>query len=107
MNIDEDAPRLEVGNNNFMSTIKQGLANGNLFTLPHLPTRKTQKKEPLIDYSQSHVVTLNTKEGGVATHSRGGKCVCTWIFGHKKHRGGVGATHQKKKEKKRVAHLKL
>jgi hypothetical protein len=29
----------------------------NLLLLPHLPTRCTKGKEPLIDYSQSHVVT--------------------------------------------------
>ncbi len=28
-----------------------------LLSLLHLPTRCTQGKEPLIDYSQSHVVT--------------------------------------------------
>jgi hypothetical protein len=28
-----------------------------LLSLPHLPTRCTQGIEPLIDYSQSHVVT--------------------------------------------------
>jgi hypothetical protein len=26
--------------------------------LPHLPTRRTSGKKPLVDYSQSHVVTL-------------------------------------------------
>jgi uncharacterized protein with NAD-binding domain and iron-sulfur cluster len=58
MNIDEDAPSLEVGNNNFMSIIQQGLANGNLFALFHLPTKKTQRKEPIVDYSQSHAMIL-------------------------------------------------
>jgi hypothetical protein len=56
MNIDEDAPKLEVGTN-FMNITQQGLANGDLFTLFHMPTRKTQGRESLIDYSQSHVVT--------------------------------------------------
>jgi ATP:corrinoid adenosyltransferase len=31
----------------------------NLFSLPHLLARKTKGKAPLIDYSQSHVVTLD------------------------------------------------
>jgi hypothetical protein len=54
--------------------------------------------------------TLNKKKhrrrGGVATRNRGGKCVCAWIFGHKKHKGGggMGATHNKKTN---VAHLEL
>jgi hypothetical protein len=56
MNINEDAPKLEVGNNNFMSITQQGLANGNLFILFHFLSRKTQGREPLVDYSQSHVV---------------------------------------------------
>jgi hypothetical protein len=29
----------------------------NLLLLPHLPTKHTKGKEPLIDFSQSHVVT--------------------------------------------------
>jgi hypothetical protein len=58
VNIDEDAPKLEVGSNNFMNIIQQGLANGNLFTLFHLPTRKTQGRESLVDYFESHVMTL-------------------------------------------------
>jgi hypothetical protein len=44
MNIDEDAPRLEVGSNNFMSITQQGLANGNSFTLLHLLAKKTQRR---------------------------------------------------------------
>jgi hypothetical protein len=48
-------------------------------------------------YTFGALNTRNTKEGGVATHNRGGKCVFAWIFGHKKHIGsGVGATHNKK-----------
>jgi hypothetical protein len=31
----------------------------NLLFSPHLPTRKTHEKEPLIDYNQSHVVTFD------------------------------------------------
>jgi hypothetical protein len=45
VNIDEHAPELEVGSNNFMNITQQGLTNGNLFTLFHLPTRKTQGRE--------------------------------------------------------------
>ncbi len=30
----------------------------NFFSLPHLLTRCTRGREPLIDYSQSHVVTF-------------------------------------------------
>ncbi len=56
VNIDEDAPKLEVGTD-FMNIAQQGLANGDLFTLFHLPTKKTQGRESLVDYSQSHVVT--------------------------------------------------
>jgi len=29
-----------------------------LLLLPRLPTRRTQGKEPLVDYSNSHVITL-------------------------------------------------
>jgi hypothetical protein len=29
----------------------------NLLSLSHLPIRKTSDKEPLVDYSQSHVAT--------------------------------------------------
>jgi hypothetical protein len=43
VNIGEDAPKLEVGSNNFMNTTQQGFTNGNLFTLFHLPTRKTER----------------------------------------------------------------
>ncbi len=56
MNIDEDAPKLEVGSKYFMNITQQGLANGDLFTLLHSPTRKTQARELLVDYSQSCVV---------------------------------------------------
>ncbi len=58
VNINETTPKLEVGSNNFISTIQQGLANDNLFFLLHLPTKKTQGRESLVDYSQSHVMTL-------------------------------------------------
>ncbi len=30
----------------------------NLLFLPHLPTKKTCMKEPLIDYNRSHIVTF-------------------------------------------------
>ncbi len=30
----------------------------NLPSLPHLPTKQTKGKEPLVDYSQSHVITF-------------------------------------------------
>jgi hypothetical protein len=30
----------------------------NLFSLPHLPTRHTRGKGPLVDYFSSHVVTF-------------------------------------------------
>jgi hypothetical protein len=30
-----------------------------LFSLPHLPTRQTKGQKPLVDYSQSHVVTFD------------------------------------------------
>jgi hypothetical protein len=56
MKIDEDAPELEVGNNNFTNITQQGLTIGNLFILLHFPSRKTQGRKPLVDYSQSHVV---------------------------------------------------
>jgi hypothetical protein len=39
-----------------MNITQQGLANGNLFILFHFLARKTQRRKPLIDYSQSHVV---------------------------------------------------
>jgi hypothetical protein len=32
---------------------------GDLLSLPRLPTRKRHGKEPLVDYSNSHVVTSN------------------------------------------------
>jgi hypothetical protein len=69
MNIDEDALELEVGSNNFTNIIQQGLANDNLFILFHFPSRKTQGKEPLVDYFQSHCrnPTL-AKCGGEAQH---------------------------------------
>jgi hypothetical protein len=31
----------------------------NLLFLPHLPAQKTHEKQPLIDYSRSHIVTSN------------------------------------------------
>ncbi len=31
----------------------------NLLSMPHLPTRKTKGKEPLVDYFQSHVITYD------------------------------------------------
>jgi hypothetical protein len=58
VNIDETTPKLEVGNNNFIITIQQGLANDNLFFLLHMLARKTQGRKSLVDYSQNHVVTL-------------------------------------------------
>ncbi len=39
-----------------MNITQQGLANGNFSILLHFLTRKTQRRKPLIDYSQSHVV---------------------------------------------------
>jgi hypothetical protein len=48
--------KLKGGNNNFMNITQQGLANGNFSILLHFLTRKTQRRKPLIDYSQSHVV---------------------------------------------------
>ncbi len=56
MNLDEATPKLEVGGNNFIITTQQRLTNGNLLLFIYLPTRKTQRIEPLIDYFQSHVV---------------------------------------------------
>jgi hypothetical protein len=32
---------------------------GDLLSLPRLPTKKILDKEPLVDYSNSHVVTSN------------------------------------------------
>ncbi len=31
----------------------------NLFSMPHLLARQTKGKEPLVDYSQSHVITYD------------------------------------------------
>ncbi len=36
---------------------QEALAGINLLSLPHLLARKTSGREPLVDYSQSHVVT--------------------------------------------------
>ncbi len=36
---------------------QEALVGSNLLSLPHLPTRRTSGKEPLIAYSQSNVVT--------------------------------------------------
>ncbi len=43
---------------NFRSLIQMALAQGChcLLSLPHLPTRRTNGREPLVNYSQSHVV---------------------------------------------------
>jgi hypothetical protein len=35
---------------------QEALAGNNLLSLPHLPTRRTSGREPLVDYLQSHVV---------------------------------------------------
>ncbi len=45
---------------NFESSTQVVLAHGcyGLLSLPHLPIRKTNGREPLVDYFQSHVVTL-------------------------------------------------
>jgi len=47
-----------MGTNNFSNTTQQVLTNGNLLFLPHLLAKKTHGREPLVDYFQSHVVTL-------------------------------------------------
>ncbi len=36
----------------------EALAGNNLLSLPPLPTKRTSGRESLVDYSQSHVVTL-------------------------------------------------
>jgi hypothetical protein len=42
------------------NSIQMALAHGchSLMALPHLLTQRTNGREPLVDYSQSHVVTL-------------------------------------------------
>ncbi len=36
---------------------QEPISFANLLSLPHLPTRKTRRKNPLMDYSQSYLVT--------------------------------------------------
>jgi hypothetical protein len=45
---------------NPVNSIQMALAHGchSLMSLPHLLTQRTNGREPLVDYSQSHVVTL-------------------------------------------------
>jgi len=45
---------------NFKSSIQVASAQGchGLLSLPHLPARWTNRRKTLVDYSQSHVVTL-------------------------------------------------
>jgi hypothetical protein len=42
-----------------IANLTQDSAFSNLLSLPHLPIRKTRGREPLVDYSQSHVVTFD------------------------------------------------
>jgi hypothetical protein len=37
---------------------QEALPSSNLLSLPHLPAKRTNGREPLVDYSQSHVVIL-------------------------------------------------
>jgi hypothetical protein len=50
---------LESNDLNFSYQTQQVFALANLLSLPQLPTRRILGKEPLIDYSNSHVVTSN------------------------------------------------
>jgi hypothetical protein len=40
--------------NQNIANLTQDLVFSNLLSLPHLPTRKTNGKEPILDYSQFH-----------------------------------------------------
>ncbi len=46
----QDAPSL--------INLQNALAFVNLLSLPHLSARKTRREKPLVNYNQSHVVTL-------------------------------------------------
>jgi hypothetical protein len=51
-------PIIEVQQIQHLTIIAQELVSFvNLLSLPHLLARKTRRKEPLMDYSQSYVVT--------------------------------------------------
>jgi hypothetical protein len=55
LSLDED-----VEFRNPKNSIQEALAHQchNLMSLPHLPTRRTNGKKPLVDYFQSHVALL-------------------------------------------------
>jgi hypothetical protein len=55
---DADGPIIEMQQVHHPTIIAQEFVSFiNLLSLPHLPAKKTRRKEPLIDYSQSYVVT--------------------------------------------------
>jgi hypothetical protein len=52
-------PTFELNNLTSPSETQEVVQLINLLRLPQLPTRKRQGKKPLVDYSNSHVVTLD------------------------------------------------
>jgi hypothetical protein len=57
MNINKSTLDVEIATKNFEHLTQEALSTNNLLSLPHLLTRKSNNRKPLIDYSQSHVVT--------------------------------------------------
>jgi hypothetical protein len=57
MNINKSTLDVEIETKNFEHLTQEALSTNNLLSLPHLLARKTHSRKPLVDYSQSHVVT--------------------------------------------------
>jgi hypothetical protein len=58
VNLNDPTPSLEQEFETKPNLIKDVMNFHNLFSLPHLPARRTIGKIHLVDYSQSHVVTF-------------------------------------------------
>ncbi len=50
---------LELDDLTILSQTQRVVELGDLLSLPRLPTRRKHGKEPIVDYSNSHVVTSN------------------------------------------------
>jgi hypothetical protein len=57
MNMNKSTLDVEIEIKNFEHLTQEALSTNNLLSLPHLLARKTHSRKPLVDYSQSHVVT--------------------------------------------------
>jgi hypothetical protein len=59
LDINEGTFEVEAKTKKFKRLNQTTLSTNNLLSLPHLFAKKMNSKDPLVDYSQNHVVTSN------------------------------------------------